>query len=558
MDQSVQTEVRIVEHRRDLLGEKESLYVRKPLIMHEEKDLSYFGFVAQNEGRKGVAGLFGCRGAGKTSLARMIGRAGVVRGSSDAFPTETSYERKREATIHVHPSVVFLQKRSGMTAILTLLDTSGHMDFMSETLDALQSIDIAAVVLDVQGTLSIQHSMLFEAIRTANKPVVVVMNKADGAGSLAERVRHFRDRVRDILKPTAFFLASTRLERIVSIEESLDGLDDAFDKCSGISDDFVNCLLDETIFRHRQVEEGVSYNPRTFSCGSPGSEAVGFLIIGGAMFCSLVPSRVLRAGCSVAIGHTMLVVEKIYIPFLGCLVDSETAFSRVGAVVRFYPDAMHRIPRRMNVAQLLRSAVGSLECGVLSEDTQRPCMRAAISPRIRAEFDQRILLLTLVYRDLVVEECIVMGTGELFLDAALHDLRSDLGVQFEVLSVSSDLRIDTGGDLDIKNANDVPDAILEPFYLTEIVYMPDAEEIVNELVGGCRGRVLSREDVPLSMGKRMVAHVPVVESFGFETDLRVYSCSLADCCKVLSHWDALRESGRICSLVEFVRRAGKR
>lgn len=78
--------------------------------------------------------------------------------------------------------------------------------------------------------------------------------------------------------------------------------------------------------------------------------------------------------------------------------------------------------------------------------------------------------------------------------------------------------------------------LLEPVYSVEVTAPADCLQTVYALLARRRGRVLRdapRPGTPLSV---LSAHLPVLDSFGFETDLRVATQGQAFCQSVFDHW----------------------
>lgn len=78
--------------------------------------------------------------------------------------------------------------------------------------------------------------------------------------------------------------------------------------------------------------------------------------------------------------------------------------------------------------------------------------------------------------------------------------------------------------------------LMEPVYLTEIVCKADMASAVHMLVGRRRGVVMDEDEVAGCALRRMKANMPVLESFGFETDLRVLTQGNAMCLQMFDHW----------------------
>ncbi|KNC50461.1 elongation factor tu GTP-binding domain-containing protein 2 [Thecamonas trahens ATCC 50062] len=82
--------------------------------------------------------------------------------------------------------------------------------------------------------------------------------------------------------------------------------------------------------------------------------------------------------------------------------------------------------------------------------------------------------------------------------------------------------------------------LMEPIYAVEIYTPPDAVSAVFTVVSRRRGRVLGELPNPGTPHIIVSAEIPVIDSFGFETDLRVHTQGMAFCSLTFDHWDVLR------------------
>ncbi|CAD27054.1 hypothetical protein [Encephalitozoon cuniculi GB-M1] len=601
-------DVEIIEHHPEILGSRESLYRRKQRLRDvEERDLSYFDFIGQNECRKVVVGLFGFKGAGKTALGKVLGGRSVIRGTKACFPTETPYEAERGCTVHVHPTTVFLSGENGISRIMTLLDTSGHMDLMSETIRVLGQIDVAVLVFDVRDDLSLQYELILDAIGENSKPLVVVFNKMDLVeeefGDLvARRLGHLRGIIGARVHPREWFVGSVKDARISRMGEQATGLAED-------SEDGLDGLIEE-IFWQVPVEH---------ICDCKAECLVGFLCVEGMVLCNMVPRDDISTGSVVTVQNVDLVVEKLYLPFPGCLVESKTVRSNVGVLVKALEDPLRRVVLSSSQESLMSMARKVLERKTVVYtnpgflEIPGPVVRVRVNPADKEGFLGEAWKLELVYRDLEIAGECLSGNGELFMDAVLYDLRNSLGVRFEVLSVSSNLKevfggsfreeaeslvieggqatgakcwcpgeierriLEAGpllgepvvhsylkvssrsGDVGLeclrKVGNSVAKhtAVLEPLYLVEITHAKDAEDLVSEVISSSFGEVIHQSRFPFSTLESTLCYLPVPESFGFETDLRVYSCSTADCVKMPLYWRPVNDRNRSSRLAKFIR-----
>jgi U5 small nuclear ribonucleoprotein component len=78
--------------------------------------------------------------------------------------------------------------------------------------------------------------------------------------------------------------------------------------------------------------------------------------------------------------------------------------------------------------------------------------------------------------------------------------------------------------------------LMEPYYLFEVLCTKDCIPAVYTLLQRRRGQVRSEQPKPGSPFYVMLASVPVVDSFGFETDLRTYTSGMAFSVGVFDNW----------------------
>lgn len=78
--------------------------------------------------------------------------------------------------------------------------------------------------------------------------------------------------------------------------------------------------------------------------------------------------------------------------------------------------------------------------------------------------------------------------------------------------------------------------LMEPVYRNEIVCPPRVVAATYSFVGRRRGLVVDESEVAGAPLMRMVVHMPVLDSFGFETDLRSLTNGSAFCMQMFDHW----------------------
>ncbi len=122
--------------------------------------------------------------AGKTSLTeRILFETGVIKtaGRVDHGTTQTDtmdQERARGITIKAAVASFTLNDRP-----ITLVDTPGHADFIAEVERSLTVLDGVVLVISAVEGIQPQTRKLARAIRAANLPLIVFINKIDRVGA---------------------------------------------------------------------------------------------------------------------------------------------------------------------------------------------------------------------------------------------------------------------------------------------------------------------------------------------------------------------------------------
>jgi U5 small nuclear ribonucleoprotein component len=77
---------------------------------------------------------------------------------------------------------------------------------------------------------------------------------------------------------------------------------------------------------------------------------------------------------------------------------------------------------------------------------------------------------------------------------------------------------------------------MEPVYLVEIQAPADCVSAVMTVLGRRRGHITQEIPLPGSPLHLVKALIPVIDSFGFESDLRTHTQGQAYCQLVFDHW----------------------
>jgi ribosomal protection tetracycline resistance protein len=127
--------------------------------------------------------------AGKTSLTeRLLFETGVLDrlGRVDDGDTQTdTMALERERGITIRSAVATFAWRD---AVVNLLDTPGHSDFVAEVERALAVLDAAVLVISAVEGVQAQTLVLMRALQRLGLPAVLFVNKVDRAGADPERV----------------------------------------------------------------------------------------------------------------------------------------------------------------------------------------------------------------------------------------------------------------------------------------------------------------------------------------------------------------------------------
>lgn len=122
--------------------------------------------------------------AGKTSLTeQLLFYGGALRsaGAVDLGTAQTdtlAVERTRGISVKTADAVLETE-----TAVVNLIDTPGHADFISEVERALSVLDCAVLVISAVEGVQAQTEVLLGAVQRLKLPCVAFVNKLDRAGS---------------------------------------------------------------------------------------------------------------------------------------------------------------------------------------------------------------------------------------------------------------------------------------------------------------------------------------------------------------------------------------
>lgn len=136
-----------------------------------------------------VAGILAHVDAGKTTLSEgLLYSAGAIRelgrvDNQNTFLDTDEIERSRGITVFSKQAIITAEG-----AVLTLLDTPGHIDFAAEAERTLQVLDYAILVISATDGIQSHTQSLWELVKKHSIPTFIFINKFDLEGTDKNRV----------------------------------------------------------------------------------------------------------------------------------------------------------------------------------------------------------------------------------------------------------------------------------------------------------------------------------------------------------------------------------
>ncbi|PIO61335.1 GTP-binding domain protein [Teladorsagia circumcincta] len=201
-------------------------------------------------------------------------------------------------------------------------------------------------------------------------------------------------------------------------------------------------------------------------------------------------------------------------------------------------------------------------CWALIEGIDQPIVKTATIAELDYEEDVNKSYPLLTTRVEESGEHVLLGTGELYMDSVMHDMRkvfseidikvadpvvtfSIRNVKFKMLdAVIAKEPLYRGGGQVIPTARRcaysaflmATPRLMEPYFVVEVIAPADCVSSVYTVLAKRRGHVTTDSPIPGSPMYSIKAFIPVMDSFGFETDLRTHTQGQAFCMSVFNHW----------------------
>lgn len=142
-----------------------------------------------NRSKRRNVGIFAHVDAGKTTTTEhLLYESGRIRslGSVDRGTAQTDWlDVERERGISVRAAVTMFTWKD---VAVNVVDTPGHVDFLSEVERSLRVMDGAVLIVSAVEGVQSQTEIIWHALRKLEIPTVIYVNKMDRIGADAERV----------------------------------------------------------------------------------------------------------------------------------------------------------------------------------------------------------------------------------------------------------------------------------------------------------------------------------------------------------------------------------
>ena len=207
---------------------------------------------------KYTIGVFAHANAGKTTLTEhLLVKAGVISnaGRVDAGNTVTdnlSVEKSRGIT--VRSSLISFQSEDNL---FYLIDTPGHIDFVSEVERAMSVLDLAILVISGVERVEAQTYDIFNTLVNNKIPTIIFVNKLDRAGADLNLA------IQEIKKE--FGVETIQLNDFCKDKVQEKQLKDIAEQLSNVDDEILKIFVNNSLTK-KNVEKSLLQNFKDLKC----------------------------------------------------------------------------------------------------------------------------------------------------------------------------------------------------------------------------------------------------------------------------------------------------
>lgn len=335
--------------------------------------------------------------------------------ASGKRPLFSKYEEARGITVHPRPYTVVLKQHG---KVVTFVDTSGHFDFLEETLEVLKRVDNVVIVVNALEGLETTHAEILRAIEGKN--TVLVFNRIDTIITELTAEELFRriSSIASALKPHGVFLGSMADKWICNVESVRNSKQDS-------------CMLKfliEPLYKiystkfakyrtlKRALKKFIRNEDSMLSFMNSTALNEGLYVLKhyyvDNMLLPLVFSgmRIDKHLELVHNGRTVKIV-RVFVSLYGALVETDSIAPNIPSFVKFDT----KVPN---------SALVGKEPGEIEDYPEKDasCFKVFVESTTQLPLCEALDTLKLMYISLYTRDNVLYGTGELFLDCVLHDL----------------------------------------------------------------------------------------------------------------------------------------
>lgn len=200
--------------------------------------------------------------AGKTTTTEnLLYYSGIIKevGKVDSGNTQTdSMELERRRGITIKASAISFNWNGTK---VNLIDTPGHVDFISEVERSLSVLDGAILVISAVEGIQSQTRILFNTLKTLNIPILIFINKLDRAGAdcnklLADIKKTMSDKIVRLQDVNSEGSKAVYIREVLELNTIND---DIIDVLSDLDESFLEAYVEGIAINKTDIQEKISF-----------------------------------------------------------------------------------------------------------------------------------------------------------------------------------------------------------------------------------------------------------------------------------------------------------